>query len=259
MGRIADLRAKAQRRTRNIYDTWFTRRVSIYVTALLYPLGVSANAVSAVNCLVAVAACAGIGLGTGWQVIAGVACVHLLAVLDSVDGELARLRQTFTVRGLFLEDLCAFTMINGMFLALGCYLWRTQHLAWPLALAVAVVAFGRNAMQVARRAILAAVEAGRPATKTTLGAQTSLVRYLFEHVLLHFTNMWVIASSCVLVEELGGLHRLRLVLYTLVFFSAAVLVKEAAVILTFATTDALDRQVGDVHAHVHAAGEADPR
>lgn len=248
MGRIADLRVRAQRHTRNVYDELFTRRVSIYITAVLYPLGVSANAVSGFSCLVAVAACTLIGVGHGWQVLLGVAGVHLFAVLDSVDGELARLHQRFTIKGLFLEDLCAFTMINGMFLALGGYLVRTTGAVWPLALCVLTVAFGRNAMQVARRAVLASV-AGKRRIEGTLrpAAPRSGLRYVVENILLHFTNMWIITTSLVLVEELGGLHHLHLVEIALCFFCGIVLLKELAVVATFLVSDSLEQQVLEVY------------
>jgi len=255
MGRIAELRRQAQRRTSNLYDTWFTRRVSIYITAVLHPLGVSANAVSGFGWFVAVAACSLIGLGSGWQVLAGVACVHLFAVLDSVDGELARLRKTFSLKGLFLEDLCAYTMINGMFLALGGYLLHTMHEGWPLAVAVVIVAFGRNAMQVARRAMLKSIATRRPVSAAPPGtapAQTgrgavAKLRGFVEHHLLHFTNMWIITTTLILVEELGGRHDLHLVLYAFCLFAAAVLLKELAAIATFVFTGALEKQCLEVY------------
>lgn len=250
MGRIAELRARAQRKTGNVYDTLFTRRVSIYITALLHPLGVSANAVSGFSLLVVVAACGLIGCGHGWQVFAGIACVHLFAVLDSVDGELARLRQTFTLKGLFLEDLCAFTMINGMFLALGGYLLHTQATVWPLAVAVLTCAFGRNAMQVARRAVLGSIASRRRVTakrSAAAGARRSSIRDFVENVLLHFTNMWIITTSLILVEEIGGLHHLHLVQISFCFFAAAVMLKELAVIATFMLTDSLDQQLLEVY------------
>lgn len=252
MGRIADLRQRAQRKTSNVYDTLFTRRVSIYVTAVLAPLGVSANAVSTLNLLVAAATCALIGLGSGWQVIAGVAGMHLVAVLDSVDGELARLRKTFSLKGLFLEDLCAFTMINGMFLALGGYVLHTQGEVWPLALAVVTVAFGRNAMQVARRAILKSIATKRPVAADAHRAAgppgaASRLRGFVEKHLLHYTNLWLITTSLILVEELGGRHDLRLVMYALVSYASLVLFKELAAIATFLFTGALERQSLDVY------------
>jgi phosphatidylglycerophosphate synthase len=251
---IAELRQKAQRRTSNLYDTLFTRRVSIYVTALLYPLEVSANAVSAVNGLVAVSACALIGLGTErWQVLLGIALVHVYAVLDSVDGELARLRRTFTIKGLFLEDLSAFTMINGFFLAVAWYLHRTTGSTTPVILAVAVVGFGRNAMQVARRAIWKWLESHRPvAGGKAGGGKASLlgvVRALVEEHLLHYTNIWIVLTTLIGVELFGGP---RLAGYAFAFYVCAVLAKELAAIAMLAMGDELRTQATSITAHVRA-------
>jgi phosphatidylglycerophosphate synthase len=243
--RIVDLREQIQRKTGNLYDTYFTRRISIYVTMAAFALGISANAISALNWFVAIIACLLIGTKTGTWLYIGIACVHLHAVLDSVDGELARLRQRFTIQGLFLEDLCAFTMINGMFLAIGAYVARTQWALWPVVLAVAVVAFGRNAMQVGRRAIIASIASKRkPPMRSAAGPQTLLgLRAFFENTVLHFTNMWVVCTTLIVVEQFT--HP-RLVMYVYLFFASAVLLKELAVIATYTITDELERQVADL-------------
>jgi hypothetical protein len=238
---IAELRQKAQRRTSNIYDTLFTRRVSIYITALLYPLGVTANFVSAVNNLVAVASCVLIAFGSAnWHVLAGIGLVHLYAVLDSVDGELARLRRTFTIKGLFLEDLSAFTMINGFFLAVGWYLQRTTGKDWPVWIAVVVVGFGRNAMGAARRAINKWFESRRPIPESTThaGATSVLgrIRKLVEEHLLHYTNIWITLSSLIAVDLLVSSDARTVLLYAFTFYVSAVLAKELAAIVVLAMT-----------------------
>lgn len=247
MGTIADLRRRAQRRTDSLYDTLFTRRVSIYLTALLYPLGVSANVVSMLNCVVGAAACILIGLGDGWQLAAGIACVHLFAVLDSVDGELARLHQRFSLLGLFLEDLAAFTMINGMFFAVGWYTHRHGHTV-PFVLALVVIAFGRNAMQVARRAVLKSIATRRPIDPGDLARfrargprAPSLARRIGERV-LHYTNVWIVLTTLIAIEQLGLTSR-PVVAVALCAYTVAVLLKEVALIATCMFTGALDDQM----------------
>ena len=90
MGRIAELRKTVQRKTDNIYDTLFTRRVSVYLTAALASTGITANQVSVIGAVVGLGACAFIAFGSPALQLGGVALLHLYAVLDSVDGELAR-------------------------------------------------------------------------------------------------------------------------------------------------------------------------
>jgi hypothetical protein len=159
-GRIRDLRSRAQRKTSNLYDTLVTRRVSIYVTALLLPLGVAPNAVSLLNTVLGLGAWALIGFNV--VPLAGVLLIHVYAVLDSVDGELARLTRRFSLKGLFLEDHSAYMMISGYWLAIGFYLWRTTGTLWLLPACVALIAFGRHAMPAARRALVKSIETGRP-------------------------------------------------------------------------------------------------
>jgi phosphatidylglycerophosphate synthase len=250
MGLISDLRGRVQRRTTNVYDTLFTRRVSIYLTAACYALGVSANMVSAVNCLVGVAACALIGFGDGWMIIAGVALVHLFAVLDSVDGELARLRKSFTLAGLFLEDLAAFTMINGMFLAVAMYLHRTSGVMWPLLLAVVVVAFGRNGMQVARRSMIKSMQTGRPIDPALVshhakasGTPRSAIRTIAEKV-MHYTNVWLVLTSLIVLEQVADV---RVVAFAFLGYASAVLLKEAVVIITYTFTRSLELELLDLY------------
>lgn len=264
MGHIADLRARAQRRTSNLYDTYFTRRVSIYVTAVLAPLGVSANTVSAIGCLVAIAACTLLALGDGATLLLGVGLVHLVAVLDSVDGELARLRRTFTLRGLFLEDLCAFTMLNGFAIAVGAYLSRQSGSWVPLALGVGIAAFGRNALQVARRAWLKSIATARPLTDAQLALLAEVpgeaaprrldrARALGQAITFP-TNLWVLLSTAMAIEQLVVLP-VRLVWPLAAAVAGLLVAKELATIWVYATTDELDREL--VRIYQHAARRPD--
>jgi phosphatidylglycerophosphate synthase len=259
---IAELRQRAQRRTSNTYDTLFTRRVSIYITAVLYPLGVTANAVSAVNNLVAVAACALIAFGQArWHILAGIGLVHLYAVLDSVDGELARLRRVFTIKGLFLEDLSAFTMINGFWLAIGWFLHRATGDTWPVWLAVVVVAFGRNAMGAARRAINKWFESHRAvpaAADRGAGGDSALggVRKLVEEHLLHYTNIWIALTTLTAIALYRPVTMLPVVGYVFAFYISAVLAKELAAIAVLARTGELARQASELANHASACVKA---
>jgi hypothetical protein len=254
VGRIAELRKQVQRKTSNLYDTLFTRRVSIYLTAALAPTGVTANQVSAVAAAVGLGACGLIAFGTPALQLGGVALIHLYAVLDSVDGELARLRRTFTLRGLFIEDLSAYAMINGFNLAVAWYLRRTGAGDWPLVAAVALAAFGRNAMPVARRVILNALAAGRPPRVAPPAPRPpGRLRVLVEEQLLYQTNLWVVISTLIVVEIVAG--RAAGVLPVFAFAVGGLLLKEAAVIVHLVRGDALEHRLAEAAAHaVKAAG-----
>ncbi len=269
MGRVAELRRTVQRRTGNLYDTVFTRRVSVYVTAALAPLPVRANHVSAVNVLVGVAACALVAFGGRPAIVGGVLLLHLYAVLDSVDGELARLRKDYSLAGLFLEDWSAYTMINGVNLSVAWYLQRCGWGAWPLVAAVMLAAFGRNVMPVARRALIKSVLTRRPPALLEAGAsspaprESPLVRWgrFVSESLLHCTNTWLVLSSLLVIEVVAG-RSLGLVLAAFWFYNALHVAREAAALVRCVVADALERQLGQLYAAAAVppgACQADPR
>jgi phosphatidylglycerophosphate synthase len=253
VGRIAELRRTVQRKSSNLYDTLFTRRVSIYLTAALAPTRVTANQVSAFAALVGLGACALIAFGAPAGQLGGVALIHLYAVLDSVDGELARLRKSFTLRGLFIEDLSAYAMINGFNLAVAWYLRRAGHGDWPLAAAVALAAFGRNAMPVARRVILNAIAAGRKPTVVPRAARPpGRLRAFVEEQLLYQTNIWVVVSTLIVVEIVLGRPAGVVPVFALAI--GGLLLKELAVVAHLVRGEALERQLADATARAAAAG-----
>lgn len=260
--KIGELRARAQRRGGSLYDRLFTRRVSILVTAALYPLGVAPNTVSLANTAV--------GL-TGWFLVGsnthpliGVLLVHLWAVLDSVDGELARLTRRFSLKGLFLEDHSAYLMINGYWIAIGFYLWRTNGIVWLLLACVGLVAFGRQAMPASRRALIKSIETGRPVddrgddTAAEPRELAGLARFVFID-LLHPTTMWAATTTVLVIERLWiGSHIGLLIIAS--GYLALSAVKELAILFRLLTTDSLDRWLS--HLYLKASevphGQTDP-
>ncbi len=258
MRRISELRQVAQRSTSNVYDALLTRRVSIYLTAVLHPLGVSPNVVSGLGLLVGLAACALLGGGRGAWLVVGAGLVHLYAVLDSVDGELARLGRRFSLRGLFLEDLSAYTMMNAFWLGVAAYLHRTTELLWPLAVAIGLCAFGRNAMPAARRAMMKSLHTRRPVDRPAPSSpagpgRIQRLRAIVEDHILHPTYVWVVLSTLMVVEELAGVSA-PLVLVGFSLVAAGYAAKELAIVAMFVTGRGLDRELD----RIYRAAEAGP-
>lgn len=256
MGRIKQLRATVQRRTDVIYDELFTRRVSIYFTAALAPLGVTPNQVSYVAFGVGLAACALIAFGTSTQILIGVGLIHLYAVLDSVDGELARLRKQFSLKGLFIEDLSGYVMINAFALAAAWYLHRTGREPIPMIAAITLIAFGRNTMPTVRRCLIKSMTTGRPPESSLVagnaGSANGLASKLppfarklfhfFEENVLHITNMWVVVSAFIAWEAFSN-SQLAVTEWVYLFFTALWILKELAVLALMLRKGALDRQL----------------
>ena len=248
--RIRDLRSRAQRTGGTMYDRLFTRRLSVFVTAALLPLGVSPNAVSLFNIIIGVAAWTLIALNV--YPLVGVLLIHIYAVLDSVDGELARASGKSSLKGLFLEDYSAYLMINGYWVAMGAYLAGFYHEYGLLAGGFAVAAFGRLAMPAVRRALLKTLEktgppveeSAYPATNRFVAPPRGLARFLFVDV-LHPSSVWALSTTVLAVEYVVGGGHIGLSIAVAVYLALSV-AREVAVIFRALTTDSLNRQLLEI-------------
>ena len=248
--RVAEIRRSAQRKTGNLYDTHFTRRVSPLVSAALAPIGATPNSISWANLVVGAASCLLIGLGDDLPAIAGVLLLHLYAILDSVDGELARHMKQRSLVGVFLENWSAYLMINGFMIAIASHLVRSGIDHWPLYVAVGLAAFGRSAAPAIRRSIL---EAGATVKVEREVAQletpgwdrrfASRMRVFVEESLLFQTNVWVVLSTILILEVLVVPSEWHLLLIAFSMYSCASVAKEMAVVLLATRTSHLEREI----------------
>ncbi len=260
--RVAAIRLGAQRKTANLYDTYFTRRVSAYLTAFLLPYRVSPNLVSAINIAIGATLCCLIAFGDRQVVLLGALMFHLYSVLDSVDGELARALGRCSLRGMFLENWSAYLQINGFSLGVGAYLLSAGGGVVPLALALFTAVFGRNAAPVMRRVVLEVLQkrataepppvdpraAAPPATgspRARCGGRTRVRRFV-EESLLYQTNVWLVLSSLLVSEALFPAMAPWLVLPAFLFYSFGALLKEAGIVWLALATPYLDHEVSRV-------------
>ncbi len=243
MRRVSEIR-KVQRRKGSLYDRVFTRRVSAYVTALLIRLGVvSPNAITAFNTLMGLLAWAMIG--AEWHLYVGVGLIHVYAILDSVDGEVARATGRTSLAGMYLEDHSAYLMIHGYWLAMGAYLANTVGSSWPWLMAVLYVAFGRSAMPAARRALLKAIEGERRLPEDLpepyshdSRALTGVVGLVFVDF-LHPSTVWAVSTTVLVVERLllgGG----RALLVVVAMYLALSALREVGTVLRLARRPTLE-------------------
>jgi hypothetical protein len=234
---ILAFRQQCQRKTDNLYDTYFVRRVSIYVTLALWKtnIGITPNAVSLLNLIVGLVACSLLGLGSGGALLWGISLMHLYSVLDSVDGELARLTGKSSIKGLFLEDLSAYLIINAFWIAVGWHLFQRTGMWGFAAVGCSVVAFGRNVMPAARRAILKAVFSRRPldpgTTRGLFPPHTSprtlaRIRHMVDESLLHPTNIWVACTTAIILDTTIGHWGLWLLIVLFLGYASLVLGRE---------------------------------
>lgn len=116
-------------------DTYVIRPVSLRLTPHLAAIGATPNQVTWANAVVGLAACALVAAGPRWAQVVGGVAIFLQVVLDSCDGELARIRHRYSAFGRGLDNVTDDLIDLGMTVAFGVALGGV----WlPLALAGAV-------------------------------------------------------------------------------------------------------------------------
>jgi hypothetical protein len=242
-----------------VYDTAFTRRVSIYFTVVLARLRVTPNQVSALGVLVGAGSCALMAFGSPGHVLIGVALLHLYAVLDSVDGELARMTQRFSLVGLFIEDFSAYLMINEFNLAVAWRLYEDGNLIWPLIGAVGIAAFGRNVMPVARRALIKSILTRRSPqlghTRVTDAPQSRFREFIQDNI-VHVTNQWMLVSALLLlsVYDVVSTNVVALVFGSVLGLFAC---REIVALILMLRKDRLEQQLSMIYAAASQSPEQD--
>ena len=97
----------------------YMRRVSPYLTRFFLAAGLSANAVTALMIPVGLLAALALSFAGVLPALAAVLLVQLQLLLDCCDGEVARWRQTFSPKGIYLDQLSHYTTEAALVAALG--------------------------------------------------------------------------------------------------------------------------------------------
>ena len=143
----------------SVWTRFVLRPLSIPLTALLLPLGVSANAVTYFGIVLCLAAA--FLLGSGRAVILGAALFNLFAALDCIDGNVARVRGVKPY-GAWVDALGGYVAYTAVLVGAGV---AAERMAAPslaaldLSLAGAVAATSNLLMRVAHQSYLNATPA----------------------------------------------------------------------------------------------------
>ncbi len=116
---IPELRVICQGRKLADRRAWYRiyRVVSIYLTWVLLHTNVSANQVSAASLISLLIGLTLATLQSPWVALAGYGLVLVYFMLDKVDGEVARFRRVFSLRGVYLDELGHNWSFPGIFIA----------------------------------------------------------------------------------------------------------------------------------------------
>jgi phosphatidylglycerophosphate synthase len=99
----------------------YMRRLSLHVTRTAIGFGVSANGVTWIMLTIGIAGAAVLGIGGVWPASVTAVAMHLFALLDASDGEVARWNGTQGATGIYLDRVAHYSSESVLFAALG---WR---------------------------------------------------------------------------------------------------------------------------------------
>lgn len=123
---VAELRAVAQPPEligRRSAEHWagrlYMRRVSAHVTRRVLPLPITPNGWTVLMIVVGVAGAAILGVPGLWSAVIAALAIQVYLLLDCVDGEVARWRQTTSAAGVYLDRLGHYTVEAALLAALG--------------------------------------------------------------------------------------------------------------------------------------------
>ena len=115
-------RGKLEKDRRSWYAA--SRSVAIYITWLLIHTGVTANQVTLMTVSLALAGALMLATPPVWLSLCGAFAMLTYHLLDKVDGDVARYRRTFSIVGVYLDEVGHGIAFAGVFLGVGV------HLAW---------------------------------------------------------------------------------------------------------------------------------
>lgn len=125
---MAELRAVAQPDTvvgRRNSEHWagiYLRKGSIYLTRLLLPTGISANAVTWVMIVIGLAAPLVLLIPGWWPVVVCAVLIQLHILVDCSDGEIARWRNQQSTAGVYIDRIGHYMVESMLPVALGVHL-----------------------------------------------------------------------------------------------------------------------------------------
>jgi len=114
------------RSVEDVTDRFLNRPLAARIVRLLLPTAMTPNQVTAVSCLLGLAAAAGLSLGSWPGLVAGAFLLHLSIVVDCADGQLARAKGLTSQWGEVFDhtsDDLSFLLVS---FALGLAVWRSE-------------------------------------------------------------------------------------------------------------------------------------
>ncbi|MFH0732455.1 MAG: CDP-alcohol phosphatidyltransferase family protein [Candidatus Omnitrophota bacterium] len=133
MESISQLRTICQK-PREQYDVWYgkfvARRFSIYITRVFLAMNLTPNTATSIFLLTGIVACVFFTEGSKIGAFTAALFLQLWYILDHVDGEIARYRNTSTVTGIYYDNICHYIIHPLVFIGIGYGLWRKYAIGY---------------------------------------------------------------------------------------------------------------------------------
>lgn len=115
------------------YDRLLLERVALYITWLFLRSGISANKATVVGIIFGFVGCALLACGNYIGIIMGALALHIWAIFDDVDGQVARYTNTCSKYGAILDDIISGFVISALLfisVGIGAYFQTDPFLIW---------------------------------------------------------------------------------------------------------------------------------
>ena len=132
---------------------WYAgfRKMAIYITWLLIHTGITANQVTLLSVFLSVAGTLLLAMPAAWLALCGASAFLAHHLLDKVDGDIARFRKTFSIVGVYLDEVGHGLAFAGIFLGLGLHLAWGARTAGEAILVLGAASIGALSMVLARQ------------------------------------------------------------------------------------------------------------
>ena len=138
----------------DLYTIYIIRHISIRITRLLLPTGISANQATLIFLITGVVGSILLGIGDPSYSIFGILLLQFSYIFDCVDGEIARYRKQSSVNGVFIDSIGHEILTPAIFLAMTFFIFNNTHQIFMLVLGTIATWASQRPMVTAKEHIL---------------------------------------------------------------------------------------------------------
>ena len=152
---LSELKKICWKETESVwYAKYLIRHLSIRITRLLLPTGISANQATSIFLISGVFGSFLLGTGKFSFSIIGLILIQFSYVFDCVDGEIARYKKQSSVNGVFIDSISHEIITPAIFLAMAFFVFNNTHQIFMLVLGTIATWASQRPMIAAKQHVL---------------------------------------------------------------------------------------------------------